>query len=98
MTNLTIDKNKFWEDYNNGKDGDDKRQVLKNCIKSTVRDCLRLENTDLILDNTAFADIGVDSLMMIELKNLLQSLLGEKVTLSVNSLRDCTTTALLAKR
>lgn len=43
-------------------------------------------------------DLGMDSLMMIEMKNVVQSTLGKRATITVSSVKDCHTVNQLAAR
>jgi acyl transferase domain-containing protein/NADPH:quinone reductase-like Zn-dependent oxidoreductase/acyl carrier protein len=68
--------------------------VVKDMVKSVVRRILKLEAD--IGDEEDFQELGLDSLMMIEMKNAVQSTMGKRVTVTVSELKDANNVAQLA--
>jgi len=60
----------------------DKEEVLKEFLRDTLRKVLKLRSSQEIPDDTGFFDLGMDSLMSVELKNKLQVAFGPNHTLS----------------
>lgn len=60
----------------------EREAVLVQQLKHMVSDVLQLESSDAIDIHQGFFDLGMDSLMAVELKNKLQQQLGSAVTLS----------------
>jgi len=56
-------------------------------IRLVIKETLSLRTTDVLDLDQSFDDLGVDSLMTMELKNRLQITLGEK-SLTMNSIED----------
>lgn len=63
-----------------------------------IRQILKLGKDDPMSDDENFQDLGMDSLMMIEMKNVVQSTIGKRATITVNSVKDCHTVTQLATR
>jgi NADPH:quinone reductase-like Zn-dependent oxidoreductase/acyl carrier protein len=61
---------------------DARENILRDYIRSLVKQILRLRNSDEISDDTGFFDIGMDSLMAVECRNRLQKAIGGKYALS----------------
>ncbi|XP_021967558.1 probable polyketide synthase 30 [Folsomia candida] len=57
-----------------------------------------MNENEQIDDHANFQDLGMDSLMMVEMKNGLQSSVGKRVKISINSVKDCKTVAELSAR
>jgi NADPH:quinone reductase-like Zn-dependent oxidoreductase/acyl carrier protein len=77
----------FWKSYDESLEAESKINIVKDLVKSVVSSILKLEGNCGDMDN--FQDLGMDSLMMIEMKNALQSIMGKRVTITVSSLKDC---------
>lgn len=95
-TSITIKSDEFWQQYDSKEDRSDKVSLLKFQLKDILRKVLKLENEEPVDDDGNFQEMGVDSLMFVELKNAVQSLLGERVTVSSSALRDCHNVTLLS--
>jgi thioester reductase-like protein len=54
-----------------------------------IRQILKLDQDEPLNDEENFQDLGMDSLMMIEMKNMVQSTMGPRATITVHSLKDC---------
>jgi acyl carrier protein len=63
-----------------------------------IRQILKLGKDEPMNDDENFQDLGMDSLMMIEMKNVVQSTLGKRATITVNSVKDCHTVNQLATK
>jgi NADPH:quinone reductase-like Zn-dependent oxidoreductase/SAM-dependent methyltransferase/acyl carrier protein len=77
----------FWKSFDECQDTEAKLAVLRDLVKSVIFSILKLEADFGDEDN--FQDLGMDSLMMIEMKNAVQSVMGKRVTITVSALRDC---------
>lgn len=97
-TVLQIDGDQFWIEYDLATEVDERIEILKKYIKQIIRITLKLNETEKIDDHATFQDLGLDSLMMVELKNGLQSSVGKRVKISINSVKDCKTVSELATR
>ncbi|CAL8125824.1 unnamed protein product [Orchesella dallaii] len=96
---FNIKSEDFWEEYDGcGEDRDGKVVVIKKYITITLRHILRLDASDPVDENMELQDMGVDSLMMLEMKNSLQSMFGDRVTVTPASLKDCSTINKLGER
>lgn len=62
---------------------------MKSFVTRTIEKLLKLDEE--LLPNESLQDLGLDSLMMIEMKNALQGLLGKSKTIRVGDLADCHT-------
>lgn len=61
-----------------------------------IRAILKMDPEEPIDDNVELQSLGVDSLMMLEMKNGLQNLFGQRMTVNANELKGCNTLQLLA--
>lgn len=95
---VAITSDEFWSKVDAAADRDERLEVFKSFIKSTVRVTLKMEEDEEIDDNTEFQVLGIDSLMMLEMKNGLQNVLGNRMTLTAAQLKDCNNTEMLANR
>jgi acyl carrier protein len=59
----------------------EREKALEDYLASQVRSVLNLKESQALEANRGFFDIGMDSLMAVELKNKLQQDVGEKTTL-----------------
>jgi len=96
---LAITPEKFWDQVEGAK-GDSKETelVLQHYLKEVVRHILRLEEGESIDVDGSLQEMGLDSLMMVELKNAIQAVLGSRVTLNANDLADANSIKKLAVR
>jgi len=67
-------------------------------VHTLVRQILKLEDTDVIGELSTFQDLGMDSLMMIEMNNMTQNMLGQRANISLTAVKDCTTVSQLSGR
>lgn len=67
-----IKSEKFWEEIDSVKD-DEKPAIIKQYVKVLLRQILKLDDQEPIDDQASFQDIGLDSLMMIEVSRTLAS-------------------------
>ncbi|CAL8113277.1 unnamed protein product [Orchesella dallaii] len=81
----------FWEDFNAVEDETQKMAVIKQYICNILRQILKLDDDETIDENMKFQEMGVDSLMMLELKNSLQSMLGKNITMNISEMQELTT-------
>lgn len=93
-----IKSEKFWEDVDSAAKDSDKLEVIKYYCKVLLRQILKLDDDEAIDDNGNFQDMGLDSLMMIELKNNLQTILGSRMTIGAGALTECHNIQLLSDR
>jgi NADPH:quinone reductase-like Zn-dependent oxidoreductase/thioester reductase-like protein/ubiquinone/menaquinone biosynthesis C-methylase UbiE len=95
---MNIDGEAFWKEYDVTPEAAERLNLVKRYLHLVIREVLRLNEKDPLDDDTAFQDMGMDSLMMIEMKNLIQTVLGERVKISVGAVKDCTTINQLGRR
>lgn len=96
---LQLSTTQFWEAYHDSKDDRcAKVEVVKSHTKIVLRHVLRLDVDENIDENMDLQDMGVDSLMLLELKNHLQEVLGDRVIVTQAAMKDCNTVNLLADR
>jgi acyl transferase domain-containing protein/NADPH:quinone reductase-like Zn-dependent oxidoreductase/SAM-dependent methyltransferase/acyl carrier protein len=86
---IKINKGKLWNDYDTATDNVKRSEVLRNFVRMMIRQILKLDKDEPLNDEENFQDLGMDSLMMIEMKNMVQSAIGNRATLTVNSVNDC---------
>jgi acyl carrier protein len=86
----------FWRDLNEAETDELKYSVIKKFLALIVTKMLRLDED--IEPNQNFQDMGMDSLMMIELKNQVQSMLGPDIALSAAEMADCKTLHLTTQK
>lgn len=80
----------FWKEVDTGTK-EEKVEVMLKYLKIVLRTTLRLGPNEPIGDQTNIQDLGVDSLMKIELKNSLQTLLGNRLILTAATFKNCNT-------
>jgi thioester reductase-like protein len=85
---VKICSEKFWQDYD-GAQEEEKYNVLKGYLENILRQILKLDKNEPIDENQNLQEMGLDSLMMVEMKNFLQTLMGSRVVVSASSLQDC---------
>ncbi|XP_035710254.1 phenolphthiocerol synthesis polyketide synthase type I Pks15/1 isoform X2 [Folsomia candida] len=93
-----IDEEEFWMQYDSCTGRSQKLDVLKKCITSVIRGTLKMNKDDLIDENTSFQDLGLDSLMLVEMKNSLQTSIGKRVKISLHAVKDCKSIVELSNR
>ncbi|CAL8085487.1 unnamed protein product [Orchesella dallaii] len=87
----------FWQLYDSKSEFEEKMELVKEQLKIILRSVLKLDDCDTIDEDGNFQEMGVDSLMFVEIKNHLQALLGDRVTVNVSALKDCNTINLLVQ-
>lgn len=97
-SNLIFSSDEFWSEVDTSEAKEDKLEVFKKFIKSTIKNVLKMEEDEDIDDNAELHALGIDSLMMLEMKNGIQNMLGTRMTITAAQLKDCTTTELLASK
>jgi acyl carrier protein len=70
---------------------DKKSEVIKSYIEMILRQILKFDEDEPIDENQNFSEMGMDSLMMLEMKNLMQTMLGKGVTMNVSAMQELTT-------
>jgi len=70
-------------------------EFLLPILSDVIRQTLRLEPTESI---DTECEMGIDSLMRIELRNILQCILGPKISLTVNGVSEAKSVKHLAQR
>ncbi|CAL8140616.1 unnamed protein product [Orchesella dallaii] len=87
----------FWHLYESKVEMEAKLELIKEQLKIILKIVLKLDDCETIDEEANFQEMGVDSLMFVEIKNHLQSLLGDRVTVNVSALKDCNTIKLLVQ-
>ncbi|CAL8112507.1 unnamed protein product [Orchesella dallaii] len=95
---VIISSDEFWTEVDATLDRDSKLDVFKKHIRKFVRSLLKMEVNEPIGDTVDFQSLGIDSLMMLEMKNSLQSILGTRLIITASQVRDCNNVTLLANR
>ncbi|CAL8112503.1 unnamed protein product [Orchesella dallaii] len=95
---VNISSDEFWAELDAAPDRESKLNVFKNNIKRFVRSLLRIDVNENIGDTVDFQSLGIDSLMMLEMKNSLQNILGSRLIITASQVRDCNNVNLLANR
>lgn len=95
---IIINTDQFWGEVDNSEGRENKIDVFKRYIKNMLRSTLKMEHDENIDDHAEFQGLGVDSLMLLEMKNYLQNLFGSRLMLTAAHLKDCNTTIILATR
>ncbi|XP_035701802.1 uncharacterized protein LOC110862880 isoform X2 [Folsomia candida] len=93
-----IDGEQFWIEYDSAIGIEARENILRKYVKQIIRVTLQMNENEQIDDHANFQDLGMDSLMMVEMKNGLQSSVGKRVKISINSVKDCKTVAELSAR
>ncbi|CAL8087651.1 unnamed protein product [Orchesella dallaii] len=97
-TNSSVIKiDDFWQQYDPITDNGGKVEYLKTQLRSILKNTLKMDNLEVIDDNISMQEIGVDSLMFVEIKNCIQTLLGDRVVVSINTIKNFGTVNLLAE-
>jgi thioester reductase-like protein len=86
---IQINNEKLWNDYDAAVDDEGRSEVIRNFVRLMIRQILKLDQDEPLNDDENLQDLGMDSLMMIEMKNTIQSAIGNRVKITVNSFKDC---------
>lgn len=93
---LSIKSEQFWLEYDSKPGIEEKVVIVKEYARKILTSVLRLEEGEKLRDDVDLQEMGVDSLMFVEIKNALQALLGDRVTLNTSVLRECNTINLIS--
>jgi thioester reductase-like protein len=86
---IQINNEKLWNDYDAAVDDEGRSEAIRNFVRLMIRQILKLDQDEPLNDEENLQDLGMDSLMMIEMKNTVQSAMGKRVKITVNSVKDC---------
>jgi NADPH:quinone reductase-like Zn-dependent oxidoreductase/acyl carrier protein len=86
---IKINKEKLWNEYDAAIEDVARSDLIRRFVRMMIRQILKLGQDEPLNDKENFQDLGMDSLMMIEMKNMVQSAMGNRATITVNSLKDC---------
>ncbi|CAL8085094.1 unnamed protein product [Orchesella dallaii] len=94
-----IKSEEFWQQYDSFSSAQqvEKMSLLTEQLRNILRIILRLDENDVINNDGNLQEMGVDSLMFVEIRNALQALLGARVTVNVSALKDFNSVNLLAQ-
>lgn len=95
---VLINSDDFWAKVDAAEGREEKLAIFLHFIKVTVRSILKMDGDEEIDDLAEFQSLGIDSLMMLEMKNSLQNVLGARMTLTQDQLKDCVTPKALATK
>jgi len=97
MVLLTTEQ--FWAEIE-GKKGQPKemQQVLQKLLVRIISQILKMDESEGLDIHQNLQEMGLDSLMMVELKNLLQGVLGPHITLTASVLSEANTIHKLVKK
>ncbi|OXA48600.1 Phthiocerol synthesis polyketide synthase type I PpsC [Folsomia candida] len=96
-TKVTITTEEFWSKYDSSDVGG-KPDVVQNLLSQAYLHVLKLPSGDIIKPDQALRDVGVDSMMTFEIKNIIQDIFGEKVSFTVAEISDCGTIMAMTSR
>lgn len=86
----------FWMSYDAAENVEAKISIVKTALQGILRNVLKLDDSDVIGDSVDFQQMGVDSLMFIEIKNEMQGLLGKRAIITAGLIKDSNTLNLLS--
>ncbi|XP_021966060.1 6-deoxyerythronolide-B synthase EryA2, modules 3 and 4 [Folsomia candida] len=81
-----VSSEKFYVEFDSCENEVDRNSVILKYLRTIVCSVLQLEQNDWI--NRKFSQLGLDSLMMIEIKNKTSGLLGGNVQMGINDFTD----------
>jgi len=95
----TLTTDQFWADIDkaNGQPKETER-VLQKLLVHIVSQILKMDESEGLDIHQNLQEMGLDSLMMVELKNLLQGIVGSKATLTASLLQEANTISKLARK
>ncbi|CAL8084784.1 unnamed protein product [Orchesella dallaii] len=96
-TSVIVKTDEFWQQYDILVETEDKLTLLTKVLGIIIRNVLKMDDSETIDENGNLQDMGVDSLMFVEIKNFVQALMGNRVVVNISSLKDCDTIHLLAE-
>ncbi|CAL8143538.1 unnamed protein product [Orchesella dallaii] len=93
--NVAIKFEDFWQQYDSSLEIGEKAALLNKSLCIIVRNILKLDDGDTIDYDANLQDLGVDSLMFVEIKNEVQTLMGDRLVVSASAMKECNTINLL---
>ncbi|ODM98078.1 Phenolphthiocerol synthesis polyketide synthase type I Pks15/1 [Orchesella cincta] len=93
---FTVKIGNFWDDFNTCDSEAQKLNVIKSYVEIILRQILKFDEDDTIDENQEWVAMGMDSLMVLEMKNFLQTMLGKNITMNVSEMAELTTINKLA--
>lgn len=96
-SHIEVDALEFWKEYDACQANGARINLVKLFVKELIRMTLKMYKTEDIGDDFNFQDLGMDSLLMVEMKNLLQSSFGKRAKLSLTAVKDCKTISELSE-
>jgi thioester reductase-like protein len=92
---FNVKMDRFWDEYRGATSTVEKTAVIKSYVEIILRQILKFDEDEKIDENQNFSEMGMDSLMMLEMKNFLQTMLGKNVTMNVSDMQELTTVSKL---
>ncbi len=89
---LSVSSVEFWQQFDEGG-----LPIMQKYISQGVKSLLKFEEQEQVDIHKSFQDMGIDSLMVVELKNILQGIFGDRISLSTDIINDFNTISLLAE-
>lgn len=93
---FTVKIGNFWDDFNSCNIEEKRVGVIKSYVGTILRQILKFDDDEAIDENQNFSEMGMDSLMMLEMKNFLQTMLGKNITMNVSEMSELTSVNKLA--
>lgn len=95
---MAITTEQFWEEYEKNEGSDGKKDAVQNVLVLAFSAILKLKMSQELDVQGVFHDLGVDSMMIFEVKNLIQEIFGKRVSFSVGEISDCVTVSEMTGR
>jgi len=98
-SSLALTTEQFWVEIEkaNGQPKETER-VLQKLLVHIISQILKMDESEGLDIHQNLQEMGLDSLMMVELKNILQGIMGSKVTLTASVLQEANTISKLQKK